>query len=125
MNSSTFSQARLIDLISRVVPSAFFLFVVMLKFAELYALLLNHHESGQPASLKFTVDAVSRTSTVSFLALMTLLFFIRLEPVGKAKHLLPRVMAIVGTFLVAMLTLFPRAELSLTQSLLATAVSVF
>jgi len=97
----------------------------MLKFAELYALLLNHHESGQPASLKFTVDAVSRTSTVCFLALMTLLFFIRLEPVGKAKHLLPRVMAIVGTFLVAMLTLFPRAELSLTQSLLATAVSVF
>ncbi|MGI8735196.1 MAG: methyltransferase family protein [Pyrinomonadaceae bacterium] len=125
MNSSRFNYAKLIDLISRAVPSAFFLFVVMLKFAELYALLMTHYSTGQPASVKFTVDAVSRTSTVCFMALMTLLFFIRLEPVGKAKHLLPRVMAIVGTFLVAMLTLFPRAELSLTQSLLATAVSVF
>ena len=125
MNSNPFNYAKAIDLISRVVPSAFFLFVVMLKFTELYALLMTHYSTGQPSSLKFTVEAVSRTSTVCFLALMTVLFFIRLEPVGKARSLLPRVMAIAGTFLVAMLTLFPRAELSLTQSLLATSVSVF
>jgi protein-S-isoprenylcysteine O-methyltransferase Ste14 len=56
--------------------------------------------------------------------LMTILFFIRLEPVEKAKSLLPRVMAIAGTFLVAVLTMFPRAQLSLTQSLIATSISI-
>ncbi|MEP6920704.1 MAG: isoprenylcysteine carboxylmethyltransferase family protein, partial [bacterium] len=64
------------------------------------------------------------TSTVCFLALMTVLFFIRLEPVQKAKSILPRVMAIAGTFFVALVTLFPRAELSLTQASIASAISI-
>ncbi len=55
---------------------------------------------------------------------MTVLFLIRLEPVEKAKSLLPRVMAIAGTFFLALVTLFPRAELSLTQSLIATSISI-
>jgi protein-S-isoprenylcysteine O-methyltransferase Ste14 len=55
---------------------------------------------------------------------MTILFLIRLEPVEKAKSLMPRVMAIAGTFFVALVTLFPRAELSLTQSLVATSISI-
>lgn len=58
------------------------------------------------------------------MGLMTVLFLIRLEPVEKARSLLPRVMAIAGTFFVALLTMFPRAELSLTQSLIATAISI-
>lgn len=109
---------------SRIVPSAFFLFVVMLKVAELYAFIKTFQVANEPASWKFIVELGSRTSTVCFLGLMTLLFFIRLEPVGKAKHLLPRVMAIAGTFVVALVTLFPRAELSLTQSLIATSISI-
>lgn len=112
------------DLISRIVPSTFFLFVVMLKSVELYAFLNGHQAAGQPASLKFFVDILSRTSTVCFLALMTVLFFIRLEPVQKAKSILPRVMAIAGTFFVALVTLFPRAELSLTQASVASAISI-
>ena len=124
MNTNQFTRNKLMDLISRVVPASFFLFVVMLKIADLYSLLLLHRTSGAPANLKFTVEAVSRMSTICFLGLMALMFFIRLEPVGKAQHLLPRVMAIVGTFLVALVTLFPRADLSVKQSLIATSVSV-
>ncbi len=122
MSTKHFDRVKLMDLISRIVPSAFFLFVVMLKLVELYAFLLVHQ--AEPASWKFLVDVLSRASTICFLALMTGLFFIRLEPVGKARSLLPRVMAIVGTFFVALVTLFPRAELSLTQSLIATSISV-
>lgn len=124
MTSKHFTRAKLIEIISRVVPSAFFLFVVMLKFADLYALILVHQTSNEPISLKFIVEVCSRASTVAFLGLMTILFLIRLEPVEKAKSLLPRVMAITGTFFVALLTMFPRAELSLTQSLIATSISI-
>ena len=37
---------------------------------------------------------------------------------------MPRVMAIAGTFFIALVTLFPRAQLSLTQSLIATTISI-
>lgn len=120
----TVTKTKLVDLISRVVPSTFFLFVVMLKFADLYALILRHRLDNQPTTWTFIVEISSRVSTVVFMFLMTILFFIRLEPVEKAKSLLPRVMAIVGTFLVALLTMFPRAQLSLAQSLLATSISI-
>jgi|SRR5687767_1068332 len=96
----------------------------MLKFADLYALLLVHQTTSEPTSLKFVVEVCSRASTVAFMGMMTILFLIRLEPVEKAKSLLPRVMAIAGTFFVAIVTMFPRAELSLTQSLIATSISI-
>lgn len=124
MNSKRFTRAKLIELISRVIPGTFFLFVVMMKFADLYALIITHQATNQPASLKFTVEVCSRASTVTFMGLMTILFLIRLEPIEKAKSLLPRVMAIAGTFFVALVTLFPRAELSLGQSLIATSISI-
>jgi protein-S-isoprenylcysteine O-methyltransferase Ste14 len=120
----SFNRAKLIDFISRVVPSTFFLFVVMLKFAELYALISTHRASNHPTSAAFIVEVCSRASTVGFMGLMTILFLIRLEPVEKAKSLLPRIMAILGTFFVALLTLFPRAQLSLSQSLIATSISI-
>ncbi len=112
------------DLISRIVPSAFFLFVVILKGTELYTFLKTHYARNEPASWKFLVHVASSSSTVCFLALMTILFFIRLEPVGKARSILPRMMAIAGTFLVALVTLFPRANLSLTQTLIASSISI-
>jgi protein-S-isoprenylcysteine O-methyltransferase Ste14 len=124
VNSKPFDRAKLIDFISRVVPSTFFLFIVVLKFADLYELLFLNHGTNQTSSWKFVVEVCSRASTVCFLSLMTILFLIRLEPVEKAKNLLPRVTAIAGTFFVALVTLFPRAELSFTQSLIATSVSI-
>jgi protein-S-isoprenylcysteine O-methyltransferase Ste14 len=124
VNSKRFTRAKLIELISRVIPGTFFLFVVMMKFADLYALIITHQATNQPASLKFTVEVCSRASTVAFMGMMTILFLIRLEPIEKAKSLLPRVMAIAGTFFVALVTMFPRAELSLGQSLIATSISI-
>ena len=125
VNSKRFTRAKCIELVSRVIPGTFFLFVVMMKFADLYALIITHQATNQQASLEFIVEVCSRASTVAFMGLMTILFLIRLEPVEKAKSLLPRVMAIAGTFFVALVTLFPRAELSLGQSLIATSISIF
>jgi protein-S-isoprenylcysteine O-methyltransferase Ste14 len=118
------NQIKLMDLISRIAPTTFFLFVVMLKGIELYTFLEGHSARDEPASWKFLVDVASRSSTVCFLGLMTILFFVRLEPVGKAKSILPRVMAIAGTFFVALVTLFPRANLSMTQTIIASSISI-
>jgi len=124
VKSNNFNRTKLMDLISRIVPSTFFLFVVVLKGSELYTFLKTHYAGNEPESWKFFVGVASRSSTVCFLALMTILFFIRLEPVGKAKSILPRVMAIAGTFFVALVTLFPRANLSTRQTFIASSISI-
>jgi protein-S-isoprenylcysteine O-methyltransferase Ste14 len=55
---------------------------------------------------------------------MTVLFRIRLEPVEKTKRFMPRAMGIAGTFLVALITLFPRANLSVMQTVVASSISL-
>lgn len=124
LESKHFNRVKLLDLTSRIVPSAFFLYVVTLKFIEVYALFKRHLAANDPGSWRFLVDVVSKSSTLCFLALMTVLFLIRLEPIEKTKRILPRVMAIAGTFFVALVTLFPRANLSMIQTVIASSISI-
>jgi protein-S-isoprenylcysteine O-methyltransferase Ste14 len=112
------------DLISRIVPSSFFLLAVILKATELYTFLKTRYAANEPLSWNFLAGVASRSSTVCFLALMTILFFIRLEPVGKARSIMPRIMAIAGTFFLAVVTFFPRANLSVTQTIIASSISI-
>ncbi len=120
-----FDRVKLLDMVTRIVPSAFFLLVVLLKFYEQYAFIISSQAPGnEPASWKFLADAVSRSSTICFLGLLSVLFLIRLEPIKKAKGILPRVMAIAGTFFVALVTFFPRANLSMTQTVIASLLSL-
>ena len=120
-----FDRVKLLDMVTRIVPSAFFLLVVLLKVNEQYAFMISSQAPGnEPVSWKFLADVVSRTSTILFLSLASILFLVRLEPIKKAKGLLPRVMAIAGTFFVALLTFFPRANLSMTQTVVASLLSL-
>jgi len=128
-----FDRVKLLDMITRILPSALFLLVVLAKLNEQYAFIITSQAPGNgPVSWKFLADVVSRSSTILFLGLVSILFLIRLEPIKKAKGILPRVMAIAGTFFVALLTFFPRANLSMTPtviagllSLVGTGISVF
>lgn len=125
-------QIKILDFISRILPSAFFLYVVLLKVVDFAAFVKSRPAGNDPAFLKFLADGVSRLSIVCFLGLMAVLFLIRLEPIQKAKGFLPRLMAIAGTFFVSLVTFFPRANLSTAQMafagalvLLGTIISIF
>ena len=118
---SRLNRVKVLELVSRIVPATFFLLVVMLKVLDLFSFVRQHQ--GE-TSWKFLAEVVSRSSTICFLALMTILFLFRLEPVQKINRLMPRVMAITGTFFVSLVTLFPRADLSLTETVLASVASL-
>lgn len=118
-------EVKLLDLVTRIVPSAFYLIVLVQKLNETYAFIVNGQASGDPAaSWKFFAEVVSRSSTILFLGLVTVLFIIRLEPIKKAKGILPRVLAVAGTFSMALVTMFPRANLSLAQTVIASLLSL-
>ena len=127
-----FDRFKVLDLVTRVLPSAFFLLVVLLMVNEQYAFIMKGPTSSSQPTWRFVADLISRASTLCFLGLLSLLFLIRLEPIKKAKGILPRVMAVGGTFFMTLVTFFPRANLSMTQtviasllSLMGTAISVF
>jgi protein-S-isoprenylcysteine O-methyltransferase Ste14 len=118
-------EVKLLDLVTRIVPSTFFVIVLVQKFNELYAFIVGGQGSGQAAaSWKFFADLVSRSSTILFLGMLSILFIIRLNPIKKAKGILPRVLAIAGTFSMTLVTLFPRANLSLTETVIAGLLSL-
>ena len=118
-------EVKLLDLVTRVVPSAFYLIVLIQKFNEGYAFVVSRQASDDAgSSWKFFAEVVSRSSTILFLGLLSILFIIRLEPIKKAKGILPRVLAVAGTFSMALVTTFPRANLSFTQTVITSLVSL-
>jgi len=119
------AEVKLLDLVTRIVPSAFYLIVLVQKFNEVYAFIVGGQALGDAAaSWKFFAEIVSRSSTILFLGLLTILFIIRLEPIKKAKGILPRVLAVAGTFSMTLVTMFPRANLSLAQTVIASLLSL-
>lgn len=114
-------EVKLLDLVTRILPSAFYLIVLVQKLNEGYVFIVNGQASP---SGKFFAEVVSRSSTILFLGLLTILFIIRLEPIKKAKGILPRVLAVAGTFTMTLVTIFPRANLSLTQTVIASLLSL-
>ena len=44
--ASQFNRVKLFDFISRIVPSSFFLLVVLLKVVDLYVFLKDHATAG-------------------------------------------------------------------------------
>jgi hypothetical protein len=118
------AEVKLLDLVTRIVPSAFYLIVLIQKLNENYAFIVSSQASGATASSwKFFAEVVSRSSTILFLGLLTILFIIRLEPIKKAKGISPRVLAIAGTFAMTLVTMFREPTfLSRKQSLPARSV---
>jgi protein-S-isoprenylcysteine O-methyltransferase Ste14 len=114
---------RLDDLFSRVLPAAFFLLAVGLKIQGLITFVVHSAGTGEASSaLSFYVSVGSRISVILFLGLMATLFMVRERAVKKADGLSPRIMAILGTFMMSVLTFFPRAELGIIQTLTATII---
>jgi protein-S-isoprenylcysteine O-methyltransferase Ste14 len=113
-----------LDLATRILPSAFFLIVLIQKLNESYAFIVSGQAFSDAPSWKLFAEIVSRSSTILFLTLLSILFIIRLEPIKKAKGILPRVFAVAGTFSMTLVTLFPRANISFTQTVIASLLSL-
>jgi hypothetical protein len=104
-------------------PAAFFLLAVGLKIQGLISFVAAPAvDRGDSSRFGFYVSVGSRISVILFLALMATLFMVREKAVKKADGLSPRIMAILGTFMMAVIAFFPRAELDIVQTLTATLI---
>jgi protein-S-isoprenylcysteine O-methyltransferase Ste14 len=77
-----------------------------------------------PIDSVYAIHIAMRLSTIAFLLLMAAAVILRTRPSGKASGLEPRVSALVGTFLMYSIALFPRRDLSLSQEIISTALTL-
>jgi protein-S-isoprenylcysteine O-methyltransferase Ste14 len=68
----------------------------------------------------YTIHIATRLSTAAFLLLMAAAVILRTRPSGKASGLEPRIAALVGSFMMYGILLFPRRDLSLPGEIIAT-----
>ena len=76
------------------------------------------------ASLTGTLQLITILSSISFSLLLIVLIFIRSVPVGKARDLLPRIVAVLGTFAVTTILYFPAVDLPLWLQIAAACMSI-
>jgi protein-S-isoprenylcysteine O-methyltransferase Ste14 len=68
----------------------------------------------------YYVNIAMRLSVIAFLTLLGLTVVIRKPPVGRMRGIEPRISALIGTFLITAIALFPRRELSLPLGIAST-----
>jgi hypothetical protein len=97
------------DLLMRLPLLAYALLVAMAQAKGLFPFVM-----GAPIDLTYVVHLGMRLSTIAFLLLIAAAVILRTRPSGKASGLEPRISALMGTFLIYGIALFPRRELSLS-----------
>jgi protein-S-isoprenylcysteine O-methyltransferase Ste14 len=68
----------------------------------------------------YGINIAMRVSSITFLFLLAIMAVVRERAKGKARGVEPRISALVGTFLVYAVALFPRRELSVGGEIAAT-----
>ena len=73
-------------------------------------------------SAVYGVNVVMRLSVVAYLAVLAAAVLLRKQPIGRSRGAEPRISALIGTFLITVVVLFPRRELSLTAGVVSTSL---
>lgn len=116
-------QSRLYDLLMRLPLLGYAIFFATLQMAGLARYV---HEADAARPLAFcAIGMVMRLSTIAFLLLLAAATILRARPTGKARGLEPRVSAFAGAFLVYVIPLYPRRELSAPAEMVSTLLVLF
>jgi protein-S-isoprenylcysteine O-methyltransferase Ste14 len=71
-------------------------------------------------NVAYFVNVAMRLSVVAYLVILAATVIMRRPPIRKTRGLEPRISALIGTFLITAIVLFPRRELSLPLGILST-----
>jgi protein-S-isoprenylcysteine O-methyltransferase Ste14 len=113
-----FRQSRVYDLLMRL-PVLAWAIGFAIKAA---AGLLKYEREVDPMmpDALFAVNIAMQLAVIAFFVTLAGTVVVRVRPTGKARGLEPRASALIGTFLIAVVVLFPRRELSFTAGVVST-----
>ena len=123
-------QSRVYDALMRL---PILVYGTLIGWASLMG-LAKYVETTDPTlpNAVYGINIAMRVSSIAFLILLAIMAVVRRRARGKARGVEPRISALVGTFLVYAVALFPRRELPVggeiaatTLILLGTALAVY
>jgi len=114
---------RAYDWLMRLPLLGYAVFFATLQMAGL-ARYVHESDAARPLAL-YAIGMVMRLSTIAFLLLLAAATILRARPTGKARGLEPRISAFAGAFLVYVIPLYPRRELSAPAEMVSTLLVLF
>ena len=108
-------QSRLYDALMRLpmLIWSIFLGLVTLLSLQQYMRKANPTLPG----VVYILNVVMRVSVIAYLVVIAATVVVRTRPVRKASGIEPRISALIGTFLLTAVVLFPRRDLSMIAGL--------
>jgi protein-S-isoprenylcysteine O-methyltransferase Ste14 len=108
------------DLLMRLPLSAWMSFCAVVHSAALIRLV----NIAAPIDPVYVIHIAMRLSAIAFLLTLAAATMLRTRPSGKASGFEPRISALVGTFMMYSIVLFPRHELSLPLEMISTILTL-
>jgi protein-S-isoprenylcysteine O-methyltransferase Ste14 len=113
-----FRQSSTYDLLMRLPMLAWSTALALMSVVGLDQ-YIRAADSALP-SMVYSVNIAMRLSVIGYLVILATTVIVRRQPIGKARGAEPRISALIGTFLITAIVLFPRCELSLPLSVAST-----
>jgi hypothetical protein len=111
-------QSRAYDALMRLPMAAWAMFVAMFQVIDLQHYMAK--ADPMPPGTLYAINIAMRVSGIAFLILIATSVLLRGRPAGKARGIEPRISALIGTFLITAIVLFPRRELSPAAGIVST-----
>ena len=114
---ATLQQSRLYDVLMRL---PMFIWSIVLGLVTLVSLqqYMRQADPMLPGAV-YILNIVMRASVIAYLVVIAATVVVRTRPVRKARGIEPRISALIGTFLLTVVVLFPRRDLSMIAGLVS------
>ena len=118
----TLQQSRLYDLSMRL---PMFIWSIFLGLVTLLSLqqYMRQADPTLPGAV-YILNIAMRASVIAYLVVIAATVVARMRPARKARGVEPRISALIGTFLLPAVVLFPRRELSLSADVVSTVLTL-
>ena len=115
-------QSRLYDVLMRLPMLMWSTFLGLVTVVELQQ-YMRQADPALPGTV-YILNVAMRVSVIAYLVVIAATVVVRMRPARKARGVEPRISALIGTFLLSVVVLFPRRELSLIAGLVSTLLTL-
>jgi protein-S-isoprenylcysteine O-methyltransferase Ste14 len=110
-------QSRLYDVLMRL---PLLMWSIFLSLVTIVGLQQYVRQSGRELpDVVYILNIVMRLSVIAYLVVIAATLLVRVRPAAKARGIEPRISALIGTFLLTAVVVFPRRELSISAGLVS------
>jgi protein-S-isoprenylcysteine O-methyltransferase Ste14 len=118
----TLRQSRLYDTLMRLPMLMWSAFLGLVNAVALQE-YLRQADSGLPVAV-YVLNIAMRLSVIVYLVVIAATVVVRMRPARKARGVEPRISALIGTFLLTVLVVFPRRDLSVLAGIVSAVLTL-